>query len=59
MAVLKISLGFFTYNMLMAILSLVFDTSVTEFIVNFIPFKGTIPSILGFLLFTTIDISYL
>ena len=59
MAVLKASLGFFTYNILMAFLSMILDTSVIEFVVSLLPFRGTIPSIIGFLLFTQIDIAYL
>ena len=59
MAVLKISLGYFSFNILVAMLSLVFDSQIIEFVINFIPFKGTIPSIIGFLIFTRIDTAYL
>ena len=43
----------------MAGLSLIFDPSVIEFVATFLPFKGTIPSLLCFLLFTQVDNAYL
>ena len=59
MALIKASLGFFVFQLTMAGLSLIFDPSLIDFIVTFLPFKGTFPSLLCFLLFTQVDGAYL